>query len=81
MVWPFHAHLSAQFFQSVIQAAGAAIHAVLVPLYPIAITLIYYDQRIRQEGFDIEMMMDRAGMNANATAATAGPGEPEGQSA
>jgi hypothetical protein len=34
------------------------------PLLPIALTLIYYDQRIRQEGFDIETMMDRAGMNA-----------------
>ena len=32
--------------------------------------VFYYDQRIRQEGFDIEMMMDAAGMNANmATAA------------
>lgn len=32
------------------------------PLFPIAITLIYYDQRIRLEGFDIEWMMDAAGM-------------------
>jgi hypothetical protein len=35
----------------------------MAPLFPIALTLIYYDQRIRQEGFDIEMMMHRAGMN------------------
>jgi len=33
-------------------------------LFPIPFTLIHYDQRIRQEGFDIEMMMDAAGMNA-----------------
>jgi len=36
---------------------------IMSPLFPIALTLIYYDQRIRQEGFDIEMMMDHAGMN------------------
>jgi hypothetical protein len=36
----------------------------LGPLFPIAITLFYYDQRIRHEGFDIEMMMNAAGMNA-----------------
>ena len=29
---------------------------VMYPLYGIAITLIYYDVRIRKEGFDIEMM-------------------------
>lgn len=34
------------------------------PLIPIAIALIYYDQRIRLEGFDIEWMMDAAGMTA-----------------
>lgn len=33
-------------------------------LYPIAVTLFYYDQRIRREGYDIERMMDAAGMNA-----------------
>jgi len=33
------------------------------PIYPIAITLFYYDQRIRREGFDIERMMEAAGMN------------------
>jgi hypothetical protein len=37
------------------------------PLFPIAITLIYYDQRIRLEGFDIEWMMDLAGMSAPAS--------------
>jgi hypothetical protein len=32
---------------------------VMYPLYGIAITLIYYDVRIRKEGFDIEMMAAR----------------------
>lgn len=33
-------------------------------LYPIALTLFYYDQRIRHEGYDIERMMDDAGLIA-----------------
>ncbi len=40
------------------------------PLFAIAITLIYYDQRIRLEGYDIEWMMETAGMN------TLDPGTP-----
>jgi hypothetical protein len=44
---------------------SAAIVAILVgPIFPIAATLFYYDQRIRREGFDIEWMMSAAGMNA-----------------
>jgi hypothetical protein len=34
----------------------------------IAIALIYYDQRIRLEGYDIEWMMDAAGMNTSIRA-------------
>ena len=37
--------------------------SVIAPLVPIAITVIYYDQRIRLEGVDIEWMMEAAGMN------------------
>lgn len=39
---------------------------------PIAFTLFYYDQRIRREGFDIEMMMKSAGLNSPATLPVAG---------
>ncbi len=39
----------------------------IAPLSPIARTLFYYDQRIRLEGFDIEKMMESAGMIATAT--------------
>ena len=44
-----------------------AIYAFVGPLYPIALSLFYYDQRIRKEGFDIERMMETAGMNLAAT--------------
>jgi hypothetical protein len=36
-------------------------------LYSIALTLFYYDQRIRREGYDIERMMEAAGLNAPLT--------------
>lgn len=42
---------------------NAIVIALLDPLFSIAITLIYYDQRIRREGFDIEMLMEAAGLS------------------
>jgi hypothetical protein len=46
----------------VVYGTGFVVQALTYPLYGIALTLFYYDQRIRQEGFDIEWMMHRAGM-------------------
>jgi hypothetical protein len=46
------------------RALRTVLAALIGPIYPIALTLIYYDQRIRREGFDIERMMDSAGMTA-----------------
>ena len=48
----------------VIYGASFAIQALTRPIYGIALTLFYYDQRIRQEGFDIEWLMQRAGLTA-----------------
>ncbi len=40
---------------------------------PIALTLIYYDQRIRREGYDIEWMMRAAGLgNSEVVPASVG---------
>lgn len=36
--------------------------ALVRPLYGIALTVFYFDQRIRKEGFDIEWMMQQAGL-------------------
>jgi len=42
----------------VLQAAGGFISTSLLgPLVTIAFTLIYYDQRVRKEGFDLQLMM------------------------
>ena len=40
------------------------VRALTKPIYGIALTLFYFDQRIRREGFDIEWMMMQAGMVA-----------------
>ena len=42
------------------------------PIYATGFTLFYYDQRVRKEGFDIEHMMEAAGM-VQPTVATAVP--------
>ena len=39
-----------------------ATQVLLAPIFMIASVLFYYDQRIRKEGFDIEWMMQRAGL-------------------
>jgi hypothetical protein len=46
---------------------------VLAPLLPIAYVLIYFDARIRDEGYDLELRAKEAGAGA-APAATAGGG-------
>jgi len=51
----------------------AAILALIGPIYPIALTLFYYDQRMRREGYDIERMMDAAGLHAPVVPAQGEP--------
>ena len=48
------------FSQISAQLISFALYSVIGPVYGIAITLFYYDERIRKEGFDIELMMERA---------------------
>ena len=45
-----------------IYGAWFVVQALTMPVYAIALVLFYYDQRVRQEGFDIEMLMRQAGM-------------------
>jgi hypothetical protein len=45
-------------------------NALIGPIYAIGLTLFYYDQRIRKEGFDIEWMMRAAGLEPAAGLAT-----------
>jgi len=45
------------------QTMNTALAAAFGPIYPIALTLFYYDQRMRREGFDVERMMQAAGLD------------------
>ena len=57
-----HAQTLGIIMMFVAYGAGFAVRALTKPIYGIALTLFYFDQRIRKEGFDIEWMMQRAGM-------------------
>ena len=42
------------------------LYSVIGPVYGIATTLFYYDERIRKEGFDIDFMMQQANLTVPA---------------
>ena len=50
-------------------------NAFIGPTYGIGLTLFYYDQRIRKEGFDIEWMMRAAGLEASSERVAGVPGQ------
>jgi hypothetical protein len=69
-----HAQAASVVMMLVIYGASFAVQALVKPVYGIALTLFYYDQRIRNEGFDIEWMMMQAGLvPAPQTAPTPAP--------
>src|SRR5580658_2404880 len=49
------------------QIVGFLTNTFIGPMYATGLTLFYYDQRMRKEGFDIEWMMEAAGMTAPAS--------------
>jgi len=55
------------------QVVGFFTNSFIGPMYATGLTLFYYDQRVRKEGFDIEWMMEAAGMNAPAPGTEAPP--------
>ncbi|MGA9672302.1 MAG: hypothetical protein WBQ94_24020, partial [Terracidiphilus sp.] len=67
--------LARQLYLPVAYTMLTIIHALLGPIFPIAITLFYYDQRIRMEGYDIERMMDAAGLISPILTAPVAPAE------
>jgi hypothetical protein len=70
---PQHAQTVSLLSFVALYGMGIAAQALVKPLYAIAMVLFYFDQRIRQEGFDIEWMMLRAGLVVPA------PAQPEPQ--
>ncbi len=59
---PQHAQAAGVAMLLILYGAGFAVQSLIKPVYGIALVLFYYDQRIRIEGFDIEWMMQQAGM-------------------
>lgn len=51
------------------QFAVFAVKTFVTPIFATGFILFYYDQRIRKEGFDIEWMMQTAGLNETASSA------------
>jgi len=67
-----HSHfIIKSLFPPAYYALNTAFLTLIGPIFPIALTLFYYDQRIRHEGYDIERMMDAAGLNAPAPSPSA----------
>jgi glycerophosphoryl diester phosphodiesterase family protein len=55
----------------VLQEIGSFIAGVIAsPIYTIAIALIYYDQRVRKEAFDLQLMMEAVGLQPQPSMAT-----------
>ena len=71
---PEHARVMGLVAIFVVYGSAFAVQALTRPVYGIALILFYYDQRIRQEAFDIEWMMLRAGLVVPP------PRQPEAQS-
>jgi len=59
---PERAQTVASAMVFIVYGARFAIQALTRPVYGIALMLFYYDQRVRQEAFDIEWMMLKAGL-------------------
>ena len=56
-----HGELAA-WVRALQQIVGFFTNAFVGPIYAIGLTLFYYDQRVRKEGYDIEWMMQAAGL-------------------
>lgn len=68
------AHQKAFFLALAVQYLGGFIGGVVVgPIAPIALSLVYYDQRVRKEAFDLQLMMQSIDQAAPAQAAIAAP--------
>jgi hypothetical protein len=65
---PQHARTTGMIVIFSYYAAAFVVQALTRPVYGIALILFYYDQRIRQEGYDIEWMMQQAGLVVPAPA-------------
>jgi uncharacterized membrane protein len=59
-------HLLPVWIRVTQQIVGFCTNTFIGPIYATALTLFYYDQRVRKEGYDIERMMQAAGLTVPA---------------
>jgi hypothetical protein len=59
------------FWMVVSQIGGFLVNLFIGPIWATGLTLFYYDQRVRKEGFDIVWMMQAAGLEAPAAESAA----------
>lgn len=65
-----HVRAAGTFMTFAFYGAMFVVRALTKPVFGIGLTLFYFDQRIRKEGFDIEWMMQQAGMVSQPPAVT-----------
>jgi len=65
-----HVHLTQKFYMVSRYSLGTIYDALLGPLFPVILILLYYDQRVRKEGYDIERMIDAAGLTVSMSTAS-----------
>jgi len=73
-VMKYHGELPASL-RALQQVVAFCTNTFVAPIYATGFTLFYYDQRVRKEGFDIEWMMQAAGLGSQAHEAA--PGLPQ----
>jgi len=67
-------HQKAFFLALAVQYLGGFVGGVVVgPIAPIALSLVYFDQRVRKEAFDLQLMMQSIDQAAPIQAAIAAP--------
>jgi hypothetical protein len=60
----FKSHMVLPVWAQILQqVVGFFTNTFIGPMYATGLTLFYYDQRIRKEGYDIEWMMEAAGLS------------------
>ena len=59
-----HLHFVNTTFHLVsIYSLAAIFNALTAPIYPVVVVLLYYNQRVRKEGYDIERLIEAAGLD------------------
>lgn len=75
LAYKHHGHVG-PVAQAISQVISFFTNTLVGPIYATGLTLFYYDQRVRKEGYDIEWMMQAAGLTAPQIAAPGGAEPP-----